>query len=155
MEWVLPMVFHACISGLMLLVCRSSFLQLMKSLAVRVWWLVVLSLPKHQCPPSFVGNNYYCESGNPSNISENTDVLRYTSDPLWDGQQCEGQCCSDGRTLPWFSVTLANPITDDIKIRIYGSEPTTREDSPISLMELYVQWYWRENNHSDRNYIEI
>jgi hypothetical protein len=92
-----------------------------------------------QTPPSFIGNNYYCESGNPSTTSEFTDVLRYTSDPLWDGQQCEGQCCSDGRTPPWFSVTLANPTTDDIEVRICGSEPTTREDTPISLMELHVQ----------------
>ena len=90
-------------------------------------------------PPSFVGNNYYCESGNPSSTFEHTDVFNYTSDPLWDGQQCEGQCCSDGRTPPWFSVTLANPTTDDIEVRICGSEPTTSEDTPISLMELYVQ----------------
>ena len=92
-----------------------------------------------QTPPSFVGNNYYCESGNPSSTFEHTDVFNYTSDPLWDGQQCEGQCCSDGRTPPWFSVTLANPTTDDIEVRICGSEPTTSEDTPISLMELYVQ----------------
>jgi hypothetical protein len=91
-----------------------------------------------QTPPSFVGNNYYCESGNPSSTFEHTDVLRYTSDPLWDGQQCEGQCCSDGRTPPWFSVTLANPTTDDIEVRICGSEPTRNEDTPISLMELCV-----------------
>ena len=90
-------------------------------------------------PPSFVGNDYYCESGNPSSTFEHTDVLRYTSDPLWDGQQCEGQCCSDGRTPPWFSVTLANQTTDDIEVRICGSEPTTSEDTPISLMELYMQ----------------
>ena len=93
-----------------------------------------------QIPPSFVGNNYYCESGNPSNIiSEYSNVLRYTSDPLWDGQQCEGQCCSDGRTPPWFSVTLANPTTDDIKVRICGTDHVIFEDVPISLMELYVQ----------------
>ena len=105
----------------------------------------------HSCPcalvgtsfmpqiPPFVGNNYYCESGNPTSTFEHTDVFRYTSDPLWDGQQCEGQCCSDGRTPPWFSVTLDNPTTDDIEVRICGSEPTTSEDTPISLMELYVQ----------------
>ena len=92
-----------------------------------------------QTPPSFIGNNYYCESGNPSSTFEHTNVFRYTSDPLWDGQQCEGQCCSDGRTPPWFSVTLANPTTDDIEVRICGSEPATSEDTPISLMELYVQ----------------
>ena len=92
-----------------------------------------------QTPPSFVGNNYYCESGNPSNISESTDVLRYTSDPLWDGQQCEGQCCSDRRTPPWFSVTLANPTIDDIEVRICATDRASLEDTPISLMELYMQ----------------
>ena len=92
-----------------------------------------------QTPPSFVVNNYYCESGNPSSTFEHTDVFRYTSDPLWDGQQCEGQCCSDGRTPPWFSVILANPTTDDVEVRICGTECTTNEDTPISLMELYVQ----------------
>ena len=92
-----------------------------------------------QTPPSHVGNNYYCESGNPSSIFEETDVFRYTSDPLWDGQQCEGQCCSDGRTPPWFSVTLANPTTDNIEVRICGTDVAAREDAPISLMELYVQ----------------
>jgi hypothetical protein len=92
-----------------------------------------------QMPPSYVGNNYYCESGNPSSTFDSTNSFRYTSDPIWDGQQCEGQCCSDGRTPPWFSVTLTNPTTDDIEVRICGTESTTSEDTPISLMELYVQ----------------
>jgi hypothetical protein len=29
-----------------------------------------------QTPPSYVGNNYYCEAGNPSSTFEHTDVLR-------------------------------------------------------------------------------
>jgi len=32
-------------------------------------------------PPAFVGNDYYCESGN---VGAH-DVLYYLSDPLWDG----------------------------------------------------------------------
>ena len=92
-----------------------------------------------QTPPSYIGDNYYCESGNPSSTFEITDAFRYTSDPLWDGQQCEGQCCSDGRTPPWFSVTLANPTTDDIEVRVCGTESAMGEDTPISLLELYVQ----------------
>lgn len=35
-----------------------------------------------QQPPSFVGNNYFCESGNPATSFENTNTLRYTNDPL-------------------------------------------------------------------------
>ena len=49
--------------------------------------------------PLYVGNNYYCESGYPSG----RDILSiplHTNDPLWDGQQCEGQCCTDGNPPP-------------------------------------------------------
>ena len=101
--------------------------------------LVAGSSYSPQTPPSFVGNNYYCESGNPTSLFQHTDVLRYTSDPLWDGRQCEGQCCSNGMTPPWFNVTLAGPTSDDIEVRICGTESTSNEDTPIQIMELYVQ----------------
>ena len=35
-----------------------------------------------QQPPSFVGNNYFCESANPLSSFENTNVFRYTDDLL-------------------------------------------------------------------------
>eukprot|EP00731_Ephydatia_muelleri_P003763 Em0001g3763a len=37
--------------------------------------------------PSFVGSDYYCESGNPNAIFS---TVWYSSDVLWDGQQCGG-----------------------------------------------------------------
>ena len=87
-------------------------------------------------PPSFVGDNYYCESGNPINEFFYDHI--YTEDVLWDGQQCEGQCCSNGKSPPWFSVDLPNPSTDDIEVRIcYGLEPG--DDVLIQLLELYIQ----------------
>ena len=87
-------------------------------------------------PPSFVGDNYYCESGNPA--STWTYYQLYGSDPLWDGEQYEGECCSNGKSPPWFSVELPNPITDDIEVRICrGREPG--DDSPIQVLELYIQ----------------
>ena len=92
-----------------------------------------------QTPPSFVGNNYYCESGNPNSAWQNTNTLTYTDDPLWDGQNCEGRCCSDRRTPPWFSVQLTGTTTSDIEVRICGTEGTINEDTPIKLLELYVQ----------------
>ena len=84
--------------------------------------------------PSFVGDNYYCESGyngtgNPSGL--------LTSDPLWDGAGCEseGSCCS---TAPWFTVDLVNSTSDDIEVRICSNADDT-EDSPIHLLEFYIQ----------------
>ena len=87
-------------------------------------------------PPSFVGNNYYCESGNPMNTW--FDSYLYSTDPLWDGQQCEGQCCSNGKSPPWFSVELPNPTTDDIEVRICIPQRSV-DDVVIQLLELYVQ----------------
>ena len=87
-------------------------------------------------PPSFVGNNYYCESGNPTNTWD--DDRLYSTDPLWDGQQCEGQCCSNGKSPPWFSVELPNPTPDDIEVRLCVPQPS-HDDVAIQLLELYIQ----------------
>ena len=86
-------------------------------------------------PPSFVGNNYYCESGNQN--SSSTNHFLYANDPLWDGRQCssEGSCCS---TAPWFSVNLITPTSDSIEVRICADFDVS-EDTPIQLLELYIQ----------------
>ena len=87
--------------------------------------------------PSFVGDNYFCESGNSGGASPG-GVL-YTGDPIWDGEQCEGECCSNGKSPPWFSVTLPNPTSDDIEVRICGDEDTDGEDTPVQLLEIFIQ----------------
>ena len=86
--------------------------------------------------PDYVDNNYYCESGN----SDDRGILGhlYSSDPLWDGQQCEGQCCENGKSPPWFSVQLPNPTLDDIEIRICCDESTNNEDISVRSLEIYV-----------------
>ena len=81
-------------------------------------------------PPQSIGDRYYCESG------ERTDTL------LWDGQQCEGNSCNGPGTKsspPWFSVQLPAPITEMIEVSICGDERTSNEDTPIELLEIYVQ----------------
>ena len=103
--------------------------------------------PQANCPcyqsnavnaPAFIGNNFFCESGNSAPTFPSTaDLL--TSDPLWDGKMCEGQCCSNGKSPPWFRVTLAHPTTSDIEVRICADQVLTDEDTPIALMEIYVQ----------------
>ena len=89
-------------------------------------------------PPSFVGDNYYCESGNPTDTWTDGHIF---IDKLWDGEQCEyeGSWCTTKKSPPWFSVELTNPTTDDIEIRICGSEDTDNEDVLIELLEVYVQ----------------
>ena len=88
-------------------------------------------------PPSFLGNNWYCESGNPNPITP-TNVL--LNDPLWDGEDCEGTCCSNGKSPPWFSVELPTPTDDDIEARICANEHSdSNEDVFIKIFEIYVQ----------------
>ena len=88
--------------------------------------------------PSFVGRNYFCETG----ITRwNGDFAFYPDgDPLWDGQGCgpTSSCCTFN-SPPWFNVQLSSPTTDDIEVRICGDEPIGNEDTPIQLMELYVK----------------
>ena len=87
---------------------------------------------------SFVGQNYFCETG----ITQwNSRYIFYPNgDPLWDGQECgpTSSCCTFN-SPPWFNVTLSSPTTDDIEVRICGDEAIANEDTPIQFMELYVK----------------
>ena len=87
---------------------------------------------------SFVGDDYFCESGNP-----NAYFLEsiYTADPLWDGEGCgsqEGNCCAVAGP-PWFHKTFNSSTTDHIEVRVCGDQTTVDEDVPISIYEIYVK----------------
>ena len=87
---------------------------------------------------NFVGDrNYYCESGNPTDTFADNQL--YFNDPLWDGQQCEGTCCNGTNSPPWFSIQLPAPTSDRIEVSICADESTDNEDTPIALLEIYVQ----------------
>ena len=87
-------------------------------------------------PSQPIGDNYYCESGNPT---DSIPYKLYPNDPLWDGLQCEGTCCSGTKSPPWFKVQLPTHTNDRIEVRICADEPTSNEDTPIQLLEIYVQ----------------
>ena len=84
---------------------------------------------------SFVGRNYYCESAIAAGMLWRDDEL-YASDPLWDGHQCEIICCIGA---PWFNVRLPTYTSDPIEVRICGDEGTANENTPINLLEIFVQ----------------
>ena len=87
--------------------------------------------------PSFIGDDYFCESGSPS---DPTSQL-YTDDPLWDGEGCggdEGHCCNVPG-IPWFHKVLNTTTSDDIELRVCGDYKTDEEDVPVSLYEIYVK----------------
>ena len=90
--------------------------------------------------PNFIGNDYYCESGNPSIPLHFANKL-CTADPLWDGEQCNGlesPCCTS-TTLPWFYKVLDSPTNDYIEARVCADQTTSDEDVPIEIMEIYVK----------------
>ena len=90
-------------------------------------------------PPSYLGDNWYCESGNPDPLIPWPPNL-LSNDPLWDGENCEGTCCSNGKSPPWFSVELPGPTSDHIEARICANEPSDNfEDIFIKIVEIYIQ----------------
>ena len=67
----------------------------------------------HLAEPPFVGEKYFCESGNSGPFEW---YEWYLDDPLWDSQGCtNGTCCDRGG--PWFSTTLSQEVSDDIEVR--------------------------------------
>ena len=93
-----------------------------------------------QTPHSFVGSDYFCESGSSTALDFPPPVF-YANDPLWDGQGCLpiSSCCQFN-TPPWFTRNLPNPTTDDIELRICTITVTQgSEESPLELVELYVK----------------
>ena len=89
-------------------------------------------------PPSYVSNNYYCESGATQNPPGGT---YYLSDPLWDGSGCSdnNNCCSE-ELQPWFYHNLGNSTTDDIEARICISFSTYSAGATVvDQLELYIQ----------------
>ena len=97
------------------------------------------SSERARMPSTYVGDNYYCESANPSTTWRPS--MFYQNDPLWDNQQCEveGTCCYSTNSPPWFSVQLPAPMNDMIEVRICADESTDNEDTPVELVEIYVQ----------------
>ena len=55
---------------------------------------------------SFVGDDYFCESGTPSILHD--QLFTDDPDPLWDGEGCggdEGPCCNVSG-IPWFHKVI-------------------------------------------------
>ena len=89
--------------------------------------------------PSFVSNDYYCESGTGVNACNIPNQL-YSNDVLWDGQQCggiEGPCCTHPN-MPWFIKTFSETTTEDIELRVCRQHFGCYGSVPIFLIEIYV-----------------
>ena len=86
--------------------------------------------------PSFIGNDYFCESGNPGPGRING---KFFNDTLWDGLGCESPSCCELNTPPWFCKTLPAPTTDDIELRsCYGDDA---ESGNITITNININVY--------------
>ena len=86
--------------------------------------------------PSFVGNNYYCESGS-SNTSD-VDAY-YFDDPLWDGSGCIYSNCCNVPNQPWFYRQLNESTSADIEARLCNIARYFWGYTTIDQLELYIQ----------------
>ena len=87
--------------------------------------------------PSFVGNDYFCESAHHSSWVRFHHVF-YPDNPLWDGQNCTSSCCQFNNP-PYFTKTLPAPTDDNIELRICTRLSGRDVDVPIDQVELYVE----------------
>ncbi len=91
-----------------------------------------------QSIPSFVGQDYFCETGITGIVTNG--VFYPDGDPLWDGEGCgSGSTCCELNGPPYFCKILPEPTTDNIEMRICGDNAIQEEDTPIELIEIFVQ----------------
>ena len=86
--------------------------------------------------PTFVGDNYFCSSGN----VDNTEWLRMVYDtPLWSTITGNCNLCNGDDKIPYFCRQLPEPTSDDLEIRICANENLSNEDIRVESIELYIQ----------------
>ena len=106
---------------------------------------------KHKCPctnateqrtitiPSYIGNDYFCETGVPPDQQYNISVF-YADDPLWDSQGCgpTSTCCTFNNP-PWFCKQLPQSTNADLEVRLCSAGRAFYENTPIELIEIYAK----------------
>ena len=92
-------------------------------------------------PPPFVGEDYFCESGNlhPGHYTLPWNRF-HSNDTLWDGKDCHStSTCYSLHNPPYFTKSLREPTTDDIELRMCFYFPQYSENLAIELVDLYVK----------------
>ena len=92
--------------------------------------------------PSFVGNDYFCETGVPPGQAWSNSF--YVDDPLWDGGGCgpTSTCCTFNNP-PWFCTQLPQSTNASLEVRLYSVDSTIYENTPVELIEIYIKIFLR------------
>ena len=109
--------------------------------------------PTCQCPctaagsshtlPTFLDDDYYCDSGNPSRNSFAHGHFYYSNSyRLWDnsGPSCvSGSTCCDNPDQPWFKKELTQPANEDVEMRWCANVHSGLRDTATTRVELYIR----------------
>ena len=82
-------------------------------------------------PPSFVGENYYCQSGSEGAA----DHSKYYMLPLWVGEGCTDNCCANVG-MPYFYRQFPAPQHEDIEVGICTNQPLS--DEGVFIDKLFI-----------------
>ena len=92
--------------------------------------------------PSFIGNEYFCETGVPPGQRFDNFVF-YADYPLWDGQGCgpTNTCECTFNNPPWFCKQLPQSTTcsADLEVRLCSLAAASHENTQMELIEIYVK----------------
>ena len=90
-------------------------------------------------PPSFVGQDYFCDTGNLQYGGANR-LTQFYDDPLWDGAGCgpTNECCAF-HNPPWFYKSLSSNIKSNIEMRVCRDEAADNEDILLEKVNIYVR----------------
>ena len=90
--------------------------------------------------PSYVGDSYFCDTGDQTFTYPDDINKVFMDDPLWDGEGCGGSstCCSFN-SPPWFCQLLKYQTSDDLQLRLCSYEYTVLENKLISLVDIYIK----------------
>ena len=85
--------------------------------------------------PPFVGEKYFCESGNTGGLEYQQ---WYVTDPVWDSQGCaSGSTCCD-RGGPWFTTTLSQEVREDIEMRMCLQYTISQDNIGVDQLEIFI-----------------
>ena len=86
--------------------------------------------------PLFVGENYYCESGNIGTF----DYSVLYSDALWDGEERlpDNSCC-DRIGQPWFFHQLPISVKGHLEVRMCKDQSQFDEAITVEKLQLFIQ----------------
>lgn len=131
-------IFGTYIDGISILNSRFNDAHLWSYMADNGDHHCPCSAYKNKPPVGFIGDHYYCESGNVGRPQKG----RIYPDRLWDGKGCddsEKKCCTPSGIMPWFYRGNLKPGDNNIYFKLCCDQGTEDEDVLFDYYEFYIR----------------